>query len=114
MLLSKSTTSKLGNFFGVCEWGPNFKFYWVFCLKGKLSEAKLPTAVLFCDAEGLWNVWTKPESSFPNQLTKNWSICLQLPKRLEISYFIAFFCLKGKFLQPKSLSRVLFSETEGI
>ena len=72
------------------------------------------TGVSFGDTEGSWNVWAKPESSFPNQLTKNWSIYLQLPKRLQISYFIAFFCLKGKLLEPKSLARVLFSDTEGL
>ena len=46
--------------------------------------------------------------------TKNWSICFELPKRLQISYFIAFFCLKGKLLEPKSSARVLFSDSEGI
>ena len=31
------------------------------------AEAKLLTAVFFCDTEGLWNVLAKTESSFPNE-----------------------------------------------
>ena len=85
-----------------------------FSVKGKLPEPKFLHRSFYGDTEGSWNVWAKPESSFPNQLTKNWSIYLQLPKRLQISYFIAFFCLKGKLLEPKSLARVLFSDTEGL
>ena len=59
-------------------------FIGLFCLKGKLPEAKTFTGVLFCDTEVSWNVWAKTWSSFPNQPTKNWSICFKLPKRLQI------------------------------
>ena len=72
MLLSKSAHQKLVNLFPTAEKATNFKFYWVFYLKGKLCEGKLLRAVLFCDTEGLWNVLTKTESSFPNQPPKNW------------------------------------------
>ena len=69
--------------------------------------------VSFFDTEGSWNVWAKPESSFPNQPTKNWSICLELPKRLQISYFICFVCLKGKLAEPENLYKSSFCDTKG-
>ena len=69
--------------------------------------------VSFFDTEGSWNVWAKPESSFPNQPTKNWSICFELPKRLQISYFICFVCLKGKLAEPENLYKSSFCDTKG-
>ena len=71
-----------------------------------LSQKTL-TGVSFCDTEGSWNVWAKPERSFPNQPTKNWSICFQLPKRLQISNFIGFLLSEGKLTEPKSDHRGL-------
>ena len=89
-------------------------FIGLFCLKGKLPEAMLFTGVLFSDTEGSWNVWAKTESNFPNQPPKNWSICFEVPKRVQISYVIAFFYLKSKLLQPKIFTGVSFSDTEGL
>ena len=63
------------------------------------------TGVSFCDTEGSWNVWATPERSFPNQPTKNWSICFQLPKRLQISNFIGFLLSEGKLSEPKNHHR---------
>ena len=71
------------------------------------------TGVSFFDTERSWNVWAKPESSFRNQPTKNWSICFELPKRLQISYLICFVCLKGKLAEPKNLYKSSFCDTKG-
>ena len=64
--------------------------------------------------KGFGRFGLKPECCFPNQPPQNMSICFELPERLQILYCIAFFCLKGKLLEPKSLGRALFSDTEGI
>ena len=69
--------------------------------------------VLFCGTEGPWKVWAKTESCFPNQSKKACSICFQWAKAGQLSYFIALFCVKGKFLQPKTSTGVLLCDTEG-
>ena len=85
----------------------------LFCLKGKFLQPKTFTGVLFCDTEGPWKVWAKTESCIPNQSKKACSICFQRAKAVQLSYFIALFYVKGKFLHPKTLTGVLFCDTEG-
>ena len=79
-----------------------------------MLEPKTLARVLFSDTEGFRNFQAKLNAGFEISPTKNWWICFELPKRLQMSYFIAFFCLKGKLLEPKRLARVLFSDTEGL
>lgn len=43
---------------------------------------------------------------------KNWSICFKCPKRVQIWYFTAFFCVNGKFLEPETFTGVLFCGIE--
>ena len=43
---------------------------------------------------------------------KNWSICFKCPKRVQIWYFMAFFCVNGKFLEPETFTGVLFCGIE--
>ena len=76
----------------------------------KVSSLKesFPLEFFFCDTEGLRNVLAKTESSFPNQPTKNWKISFEQAKRVQISNFIALFCLKGKLAEPKNLHRSFF------
>ena len=115
MLLSKSGPPNIGQFVSGCRKG--FKFYIVlvsFVWKVNCLNQKIFAGVLFSGTEGFWKVWAKTEYCFPNQPLQNWSICFEVPERLQILYCIAFFCLKGKLLEPKSLGRVLFSDTEGI
>ena len=102
------------NLFQAAGKDQNFIFDCFFCLKGKWLQPNTFTGVLFSDTEELWNVWAKTECCFPNQPSKNWSICFEVLKRVQISYFVAFFCRKGKWLQPKTFTGVLFSETEGL
>ena len=85
-----------------------------FVWKENCLNQKTFTRVLLGDTKELWKVWTKTKCWFPNQHPKNWSICFQLPKRVQISTFSGFFCLKGTLLQPKTLTQVLVSDTEGL
>ena len=85
-----------------------------FVWKENCLNQKTFTRVLLGDTKELWKVWDKTKCWFPNQHPKNWSICFQLPKRVQISTFSGFFCLKGTLLEPKTLTQVLVSETEGL
>ena len=85
-----------------------------FVWKENCLNQKTFTRVLLGDTKELWKVWAKTKCWFPNQHPKNWSICFQLPKRVQISTFSGFFCLKGTLLQPKTLTQVLVSDTEGL
>ena len=84
-----------------------------FLRKVNCLNQKTFTWVFFCATEGPWKVWAKTESCFPNQSEKACSICFQWAKPFQLSYFIALFCVKGKFLQPKPFTGVLFCNTEG-
>ena len=82
---------KIGKFLSSRQRGSKFQILLLyFVWKVNWLSQKTFTGVSFCDTKGSWNVWAKPESSFPNQPTKNLSICFQLLKRLQISYFICF------------------------
>ena len=106
---------KIGQFFSSCRKGYKFQIWLVsLCLKGTLVEPKTFTQVLFSDTEGVWKVWGKAECWFPNQPPKNWSISFELGKRVEISNFIGFLCLKGTILEPYIFTQALFSDTEGL
>ena len=105
---------KIGKFLSSRRMGSKFQILLLsFLWKVNWVRRKTLRRVSFCDNERLWNVWVKPESSFPNQPTKNWSICFELPKRLQISYLICFVCLKGKLAEPKNLYKSSFCDTEG-
>ena len=106
MLLSKSGPPNIGQFVSGCRKG--FKFYIVlvsFVWKVNCLNQKIFAGVLFCGTEEFWKVWAKTECCFPNQPPQNWSICFELPERLQVLYCIGFFCLKGKLLEPKNLCR---------
>ena len=110
ILLSKSTPPKNWSIcFELSKMIQISYFIAFFCLKGKWLQPKTFTGVLFSETEGLWNVWVKTECCFPNQppspKKKNWPICFELPKRLQVSHFVAFFCLKGKLAESKNLHR---------
>ena len=87
-------------------------FIGLLCLKGKLLQQKTFTGVFFGDPEGLWKVWPKSESCFPNELPKNWSVGFELAKSLQISNCSGFFCLKSTLLESKTFTTVLFGDTE--
>ena len=112
ILLSKWAQKKSANLLGACEKGPISNFTALFCVKGTVLQPKTFTWVSFCDTKRRWKVWAKTESCFPNQPPKNYSICFQEAKRVQISNFIAFFWLKGKLLVPKTLSGLSFCYTE--
>ena len=76
-----------------------------FVWKVNFLNQKIFTGVLFCDTEGLCKLSAKTESCFPNMLKKNLSFVSTRWKRFQISYFIAFFCLKSKLPEPKILRR---------
>ena len=76
-----------------------------FVWKVNFLNQKIFTGVLFCDTEGLCKLSAKTESCFPNMLKKNLPFVSTRRKRVQISYFIAFFCLKSKLPEPKILRR---------
>ena len=41
-------------------------------------------------------------------------MCFELPKRVQISNFVDFFCLKSTLFEPQTFTQVLFSDTEGV
>ena len=67
-----------------------------FVLKVNCLNQKTFTGVLFCDMEGPCKLSAKTEFCFPNQQKKNWSICFQQAKRVQVLEFIAFISQKGK------------------
>ena len=98
--------SKIGKFLSSRRIGSKSRILLLsFLWKVNWLSQKTLTGVSFCDTEGSWNVWAKPERSFPNQPTKNWSICFQLPKRLQISNFIGFLLSEGKLSERKNHHR---------
>ena len=74
-----------------------------FCQKSKLFELKIFTGVLFCDTEAPCKLWAKTECCFPNKHPKNFSICSERAKRIQMSDFISFFCLKSKLPEQNDL-----------
>ena len=92
---------------------PKFQI-WFHCFAWKVNYLNQTTftGVLFCDTEEACKLWAKTEFCFPNQHNKNCSISFQQAKRVQISYFIAFLCQKGKLLVPKIFARILFRDTE--
>ena len=97
---------KIGKFLSSRQRGSKFQILLLyFVWKVSWLSQKTFTGVSFCDTKGSWNVWAKPESSFPNQAPQNWSISFEQAKRVQTSNFIAFFCLKGKLAEPKTLHR---------
>ena len=76
-----------------------------FVWKVNCLNEKTLTKVLFCDTEGPCKLSAKTESCFPNMLKKNLPFVSTRRKRVQISYFIAFFCLKSKLPEPKILRR---------
>ena len=94
---------KISKFLSSSQIGSKFQilllpFLWkVNCLSHKTFKG-----VSFWDTEGSWNVWAKPARRLSNQPTKNWLICFQLPKRLQISNFIGFLFSEGKLTEPKN------------
>ena len=76
-----------------------------FCQKSKLFELKIFTGVLFCDTEAPGKLGAKTECCFPNKHPKNLSICSKRAKRIQISDFVSFFCLKSKLPEQNDLHR---------
>ena len=72
-----------------------------FCLKDKLLEQNVDTAVSCPDTEGPWKVWGKTNFWFPIQAPKNWLNFLRAGKKVEISNLISWFCLKPNSLNKK-------------
>ena len=106
----KKKRKKNGEFLSSMLKGSNF--IGSFCLRGKLLETKTFTGVSFCDTEGPWKVWAKTKSWFLNQHKKIGELFFPAGERAEFSNFTGFFCLKGKFLEPKNFTGVSFFYTE--
>ena len=77
----------------------DLNFSGFFFLKSILIEQKTFTGVLAGATERLCKIWDQTECLFLNQTPQNWSFYFELPKMLQISHFIGFFCLKGTFLE---------------
>ena len=107
-------TPKIGQFLSSFQKEPTFQILLIpFVSKVSCLNHKTFPGVFFCGNEGPCQVWAKTESCFPNKPPKNWSICFQRAKRVQISDFNPFFCLKSKLLEPKTFRVVLFCDTEG-
>ena len=74
---------------------------------------KLTQEFEFVTLKGHGKFGPKLNPAFQIRPPKNWSICFQRAKTAQISYFIAFFCLKSKLLQPKTFTGASFCNTEG-
>ena len=86
---------KIGKFLSSRWRGSKFQILLLsFVWKVNWLSQKTLRRVSFFDTEGSWNVWAKPESSFPNQPPQNWSISLEHASRVQISNFIGFFVWK--------------------
>ena len=70
------------------------------------------TGALLCNTEGPCKVWSKIELCFPNKPPKKCSIYFERAKRVQISNFLAFFCLKSKLPEPKTFRGVLFGDAK--
>ena len=106
---------KIGQFVSSCQKGYKFHILLLsFVQKVNCLNQNVWQEFYSVTLKGFTTFQPKVNAAFQISLTKNWSISFELPKRLQISYFIPFFCLKGKLLEPKSLGRVLFSDTAGI
>ena len=102
-------TPKIGQFLSSFQKEPTFQILLIpFVSKVSCLNHKTFPGVLFCGNQGPCQVWAKTESCFPNQPPKNWSICFKRAKRVPISDFIAFFPLKSKLPEAKSLHRSFF------
>ena len=77
-----------------------------FCLKDKLLEQKLDTAVSCPDTEVLWKMWGKTDSWFLIQPTKNCVDFFQASQKVKISNFMGFFYLKDTLVQPRTVTGV--------
>ena len=66
----------------------------LFCLKGKLPEAKLFIGILVSDTKGLLKVWVKTECCFPNQSPKYCQFVLS--RRIGSKFEILLVCFVWK------------------
>ena len=83
-----------------------------FFLKVTLLEQKTVAGVSSCDTERLCKVWGKSDYWFPIQARKKSVNFVPLSQRVEISNLMRLVFLKGKLVQPKTLARVSFYDTE--
>ena len=89
-------------------------FIGFFFLKGKLVEPETFRGISCPDIEGLWNFWGQTESRFPIEPPKNLENFFRVGEKVKIPNFIGFFFLKGKLVEPETLSGVSCPDTEGL
>ena len=105
---------KIGKFLSSRWRGSKFQILLLsFVWKVNWLSQKTLRRVSFFDTEGSWNVWAKPESSFPNQPPQNWSISLEHASRVQISNFIGFFVWKLSSLNESFAQGFFFVTLKG-
>ena len=110
---ANKTKKEIGQFLSSGLKGSKFHISFLSILwKVNCLNQKTFTGVLLCNTEGPCKVWSKIELCFPNKPPKKCSIYFERAKRVQISNFLAFFCLKSKLPEPKIFRGVLFGDAK--